>query len=230
MSFAFAPLLDLSYDGGRTDQRCHSDYAGGEWRHGYTPSDRSLHPPEYRIYWAVYDYLDDFPDGVHYHVGTSREAIDFNYVHWSVFGGYANALRPEQVEGDGNINNWTVTFDVADADVRGTEEATFTIQLAGAKAASGNTDVYNASQPYANIPYNVVINGQALETWTIPYVGVFFSFFLFLPMELKTNHADKCFQILSVVVLCCSERGELLPPSQQVDVPHQLPQHQQRQQ
>lgn len=145
------------------------DYAGGEWRHGNHPDpDHALHPPEYRIYWAAYDYLDDFPTGVRFHVGTSDEATDFNYVHWSVFGGYANALRTEQVEGDGNINNWTVTFDVSDADLAGTQQATFTIQLAGAKAASGNTDVYNASQPYANIPYNVAINGQALETWTIP--------------------------------------------------------------
>lgn len=116
----------------------------------------------------MYDYLDDFPEGVKFHVGTSDESTAINYVHWSVFGGYANSLRTEQVEGDGNINNWTVTFDVSDADLQGTEEATFTIQLAGAKTASGNTDVCNASQPYANIPYNVAINGQALETWTIP--------------------------------------------------------------
>lgn len=144
------------------------DYAGGEWLHGNQPNNRSLHPPEYRIYWAVYDYLDDFPEGVNFHVGTSDESTDLNYVHWSVFGGYANSVRPEQVEGDGNINNWTITFDVADADLSGTEEATFTIQLAGAKGASGNTDVYNASQPFANIPYNVVVNGQALDAWTIP--------------------------------------------------------------
>lgn len=156
-----------------TDRQPRSDYAGGEWRHGYQPSDRHpLQPPEHRLYWAVYDYLDDFPAGVRFHVGVSDEATDFNYVHWSVFGGPANAVRPRQVEGDGNINNWTITFAVADADLLAGAaaggEATFTVQLAGAKAASGNTDVYNASQPYANIPYHVDVNGQPLETWTIP--------------------------------------------------------------
>lgn len=145
------------------------DKTGGEWLHGDHPDpDHPLHPPEYRIYWAAYDYLDDFPEGVNFHVGTSDEAKDLNYVHWSVFGGYANFVRPTQVEGDGNINNWTVTFDVDDQALAGTTEAVFTIQLAGAKSASGNTDVFNASQPYANIPYTVVMNGHELETWTIP--------------------------------------------------------------
>ncbi|KUI72069.1 Rhamnogalacturonate lyase B [Cytospora mali] len=146
------------------------DKAGGEWLHGDHPDpNHPLHPPEYRIYFGVYDYLDDFPDGVDFHVGQSDEAKDFNYIHWSVFGGYANSVRPVQVEGDGNINNWTITFDTEEEDLTGTQEATFTIQLAAAKGASGNTDVYNASQVYNDIPYNVVVNGHALETWTIPY-------------------------------------------------------------
>lgn len=105
---------------------------------------------------------------MNFHIGTSDEATDFNYVHWSVFGGYANVLRSVQVEGNGNINNWTVTFDGSESELRNTSEATFTIQLAAAKGASGNTDVYNASQPFINIPYNVVVNGHALDTWTIP--------------------------------------------------------------
>ena len=67
------------------------DKAGGEWRHGNTKADTPLHPPEYRIYWGAYDYLSDFPDGVNFHVGKSVEAKDFNYIHWSVFGGYANS-------------------------------------------------------------------------------------------------------------------------------------------
>jgi rhamnogalacturonan endolyase len=145
------------------------DKSGGEWLHGDHPApDRPLHPPEYRIYFGAYDYLEDFPDGVHFHVGESDEAKDFNYIHWSVFGGYANSVRPVQVEGDGNINNWTISFDVEEKDLSGTQEATFTIQLAGAKAATGNSDSYNSSQAYNNIPYNVVVNGHALETWTIP--------------------------------------------------------------
>lgn len=147
----------------------YRDKSGGEWLHGDHPDpNHPLHPPEYRIYWGAYDYLDDFPNGVNFHIGSSDEAKDFNYVHWSVFGGYANFLRPVQVEGDGNINNWTLSFDVDEADLKSTSEATFTIQLAAAKAASGNTDVYNASQPFINIPYNVVINGRALDTWVIP--------------------------------------------------------------
>lgn len=146
------------------------DKSGGEWLHGDHPApDRPLHPPEYLIYFGAYDYLEDFPDGVHFHVGESDEAKDFNYIHWSVFGGYANSVRPVQVEGDGNINNWTISFDVEENDLSGTQEATFTIQLAGAKAATGNSDAYNSSQAYNNIPYNVVVNGHALETWTIPY-------------------------------------------------------------
>lgn len=166
-SVSVCVYIFLGYCGLTGGSHC-SDYAGGEWLHGYQPSNRPLHPPEHRVYWAAYDYLDDFPEGVNFHVGTSNESTDFNYVHWSVFGGYANSVRPQQVEGDGNINNWTITFDASDADLEGAEEATLTIQLAGAKAASGNTDVYNASQPFANIPYNVIINGQTLETWTIP--------------------------------------------------------------
>ncbi|ROW15586.1 hypothetical protein VPNG_02168 [Cytospora leucostoma] len=145
------------------------DKSGGEWLHGDHPDpDHPLHPPEYRIYFGAYDYLDDFPDGVNFHIGQSDEAKDFNYIHWSVFGGYADFLRPVQVEGGGNINNWTITFDVEEEDLKGTGEATLTIQLAGAKAASGNTDVYNVSQEYSNIPYNVVVNEHELETWTIP--------------------------------------------------------------
>jgi rhamnogalacturonan endolyase len=47
-------------------------------------------------------------------------------------------------------------------------KATFTVQLAGAKTAAGNTDVFNASEPYANLPYTVVVNGHELEPWVIP--------------------------------------------------------------
>ena len=32
----------------------------------------------------------------------------------------------------------------------------------------GNTDVYNASQPYSNLPLAVVVNGYELEPWVIP--------------------------------------------------------------
>lgn len=130
-----------------------------------------LHPAEYRTYWAAYDFLSDFPDGVRFHVGRSDEAQDLNYIHWSVFGGYANARRPEQVEGDGSINNWTVAFDARDlltAEESRAGTATLTVQLAAAKGASGNTDVQNATQAWSDLPYVVVVNGRELETWVIP--------------------------------------------------------------
>ena len=36
-------------------------------------------------------------------------------------------------------------------------------------AAAGNTDVYNASEPYSNLPYTVNVNGKDLQPWVIPY-------------------------------------------------------------
>ncbi|ORY59706.1 polysaccharide lyase family 4 protein [Pseudomassariella vexata] len=145
------------------------DKAAGEWKHGVSKDTTSaLQPPEYRIYFGAYDYITDFPDGVNFHVGTS-DTGDFNYIHWSVFGGFANLWRPDQVEGHGEINNWTVTFDVAAKDIEKTTEATFTVQLAGAKTAAGNTDVFNATQLYNDLPFVVVVNGKELEPWVIPY-------------------------------------------------------------
>lgn len=44
------------------------------------------------------------------------------------------------------------------------------IQLAGAKTAAGNTDNWNATQPWNNLPLTVVMNGNELEPWDIPYV------------------------------------------------------------
>jgi rhamnogalacturonan endolyase len=48
--------------------------------------------------------------------------------------------------------------------------ATFTVQLAGAKSAAGNTDVFNATEPYSNLAYTVSVNGQGLDPWIIPCV------------------------------------------------------------
>ena len=113
------------------------DKQGGEWKHGNTPDlNHIAHPPEYSIYFGAYDFIDDFPSGVKFHVGSSHEADDWNYIHWSVFGGYANFRRPEQVEGQGEINNWTITFDLDPMELKNKDTATFTIQLAGAKTAS----------------------------------------------------------------------------------------------
>ncbi|KKY19972.1 putative rhamnogalacturonan lyase [Phaeomoniella chlamydospora] len=123
------------------------DKSSGEFRHGNTPDQtHPLHLPEYRIYWAVYDYPTDFPNGTRYHVGRSNDSRDFNYVHWSVFGGYANSLRPTTYYSNGDVNNWTIIFDVHRDQLKDTQQATFAIQLAGAKTAAGNTDTVNATQ------------------------------------------------------------------------------------
>lgn len=144
------------------------DKSSGEFRHGTTPS--PTHPllsEEYRLYWAAYDFPTDFPSGVTYKVGRDDAATALNYVHWSMFGGKANAVRPDPVYD--NINNWTILFDTSAAALRHKKTATFTVQLAGAKTAAGNTDVFNASEPYSNLPYTVSVNGRDLQPWMIPY-------------------------------------------------------------
>lgn len=145
------------------------DKSSGEYRHGYEkdPS-KPLHPEQYRIYWAVHDFVDDFPDGVTYRVGESDVGRDLNYVHWSAFGGYANSLRSEPYYGNGNVNNWTILFDLEARQLEHRERATFTVQLAGAKTAAGNTDIFNASEPHSNLRYTVSVNGKDLEPWVIP--------------------------------------------------------------
>ncbi|CAK4022995.1 polysaccharide lyase family 4 [Lecanosticta acicola] len=146
------------------------DKSSGEYRHGdQLDPTHPLHPEEYRIYWAIYDYVDDFPEGVRFEIGKSDEVRDWNYVHWSVFGGSGNSIRRQPHYGDGNVNNWTILFDVSGDQLQRKREATFTVQLAGAKTAAGNTDTFNASQLYSDLPYTVVVNGHALEPWIIPY-------------------------------------------------------------
>lgn len=145
----------------------------------------------------MYDFVKDFPKGITYKVGKSNPATDLNYVHWSVFGGYANSIRTEPYVGNGNVNNWTIQFDVdrhalgpaspygnyatatatpggpgngpaGPGQQRPPRKATFTVQLAGAKTAAGNTDVFNASEPHANLRYTISVNGKDLEPWVIP--------------------------------------------------------------
>lgn len=136
--------------------------------------------------------MEDFPNGVTFKVGESKEVDDMNYIHWSVFGGRGNHRRPEpycelcysrgmssQVKahytddfepkvGNGDVNNWTIKFDVNEENIQKKREATFTVQLAGAKTAAGNTDVFNASEPHANLAYTVNVNGADLAPWIIP--------------------------------------------------------------
>jgi rhamnogalacturonan endolyase len=143
------------------------DKSSGEYKHGYEkePS-KTLHPEQYRNYWAVHDFPNDFPDGVTFEVGKSKEVEDFNYVHWSVFGGYANSIRTTPYYE--NVNNWTILWDMKKKQFHKKDKATLTIQLAGAKTAAGNTDIFNASEPYSNLPYTVVVNGKTLKPWVIP--------------------------------------------------------------
>lgn len=88
-----------------------------------------------------------------------------DYVHWSVFGGKANYPRPKPYYN--NVNNWTLTFDLTQKQIASKSQATFTIQLAGVKTSAGNLDSAG-SKPWADLPYTVVVNGNELETWTIP--------------------------------------------------------------
>lgn len=147
------------------------DRSSGEYLHGaYALDSKPLSPEQYRIYWGQYDFPSDFPEGVRYTVGESDPATDLNYIHWSVFGGKAHYTRPEIYVGTGDVNNWTIAFDLGAEQTQDATEATFTVQLAGAKTAAGNTDVYNASEPHSNLAYTVNVNGNDLEPWTIPYV------------------------------------------------------------
>jgi rhamnogalacturonan endolyase len=143
------------------------DKSSGEFRHGSAQSpDHPLLTEEYRLYWAAYDFIDEFPEGVAYKVGRDDSATALNYVHWAVYGGYANYLRPELVLD--HQYNWTILFDAKRKELNNRKTATLTVQLAGAKTAAGNTDVYNASEPYSNLPYTVNVNGKDLEPWVIP--------------------------------------------------------------
>lgn len=143
------------------------DKSSGEYKHGYAPDEtHPLHPAQYRIYWAVYDFPTEFPNGVTFHVGKDDISQDLNYVHWSVFGGYADSIRTQAYYE--NVNNWTILWDMEEEQFANKRQATFTVQLAGAKTAAGNTDVYNASEPFTNLPYTMVVNGKQLEPWVIP--------------------------------------------------------------
>jgi rhamnogalacturonan endolyase len=143
------------------------DKSSGEYRHGSTPSpSHPLLTEEYRLYWAAYDFITEFPSGVSFKVGKDDPATALNYVHWAVFGGYANYPRPEPVPE--HQYNWTILFDTKKNDLKDKKTATFTVQLAGAKTAAGNTDLFNATEPYSNLPYTVNVNGKDLEPWIIP--------------------------------------------------------------
>ncbi|KAI0460375.1 rhamnogalacturonate lyase [Xylaria acuta] len=146
------------------------DKSAGEYKHGFAPdTSKPLQPEQYRIYWAKWDFPTDFPDGVVFKVGESVESEDFNYIHWSWFPGYANYVNPRPVYD--NVNNWTIQFDLSDSQLAGAQQqqATFTVELAGAKTANGNNKwTALPAEKYSNVPYTVAVNGKDVETWVIP--------------------------------------------------------------
>lgn len=140
------------------------DKSAGEYRHGYSRLSTPLQPPEYRIYWGNYDFINEFPEGVKYTVG--QPTTELNYVHWSTFG--SSLTRPEIVA-DTKISNWTIEFSAKKNELKDKTKATFTIQFAGVTTAAGNTDVYSATLPWNDLPYYVTVNGHELEPFVIPY-------------------------------------------------------------
>ena len=144
------------------------DKSSGEYLHGYAPdTSKPLEPEQYRIYWGAYDYPAEFPEGVNFHVGESDEAKDLNYIHWSFFPSQGNHLQDEPFYD--NVNNWTISFDLAAEQLDAAETATFTVQLAGMKAANGNAKWTPVEGGMNNLPWTVSVNGGYESTWVIPY-------------------------------------------------------------
>lgn len=82
-------------------------------------------------------------------------------------------------------NNWTVNFDVTSSQLKSKKSATLTIQLAGVKTASGNTDGTRLHPPYtpttklmgclvpngaySDLEMNAIVNGQAPLPYVVPW-------------------------------------------------------------
>ncbi|KAI1380290.1 polysaccharide lyase family 4 protein [Hypoxylon crocopeplum] len=144
------------------------DKSAGEYKHGYAPdTSKPLQPEQYRAYWANWDFPSDFPNGVNFKVGQSKEADDFNYIHWSVFPGPANFFRAQPYYE--KVNNWTVQFNLTGDQLAGAGTATLTVDLAGVKTANGNDKWASLpNEKYSTVPYTVAANGRDVETWIIP--------------------------------------------------------------
>ncbi|ETS84958.1 rhamnogalacturonate lyase C [Pestalotiopsis fici W106-1] len=137
------------------------DKSAGEFKHGKQPyKEKELQPDQFRMYWALWDFPSDFPDGVNYKVGESVPEEDFNYIHWSVISQPGNFFRSEPYYD--NVNNWTIRFDLAAESLARVETATFTVQVAGAKTGSRNPE-------WVNLPYTLNVNGADVETYIIPW-------------------------------------------------------------
>ncbi|KAJ5126469.1 hypothetical protein N7448_007248, partial [Penicillium atrosanguineum] len=133
------------------------DKSSGEFRHGNArDTTHPLQPPEYMIYWGAYDWTTDFPRGINYNIGTSDPAVDFNTVHWSVFGPTPNNSRAEY----NTTYDWNINFSLDREQLHNRTTATLTVQLAGAKTASGNTDIDNVGERYTNLSLESFINDK----------------------------------------------------------------------
>ncbi|KAI0651829.1 galactose mutarotase-like protein [Trametes meyenii] len=144
------------------------DKTSGEFKNGWERDlSHPLQPSKYRIYWGAWDFPTEFPGGVNFTIGKSVESRDWNYVHWSQYGG--TYTRNNTVT---DINRWTINFHIDAHTARKltfNSVATFTIQLAGARTTAGNTDANQGDYP--SFPINTYVNDQAESlSWTIqPY-------------------------------------------------------------
>lgn len=198
------------------------DKSSGEYLHGYAPdTSKPLEPEQYRIYWGAYDYTEDFPEGITFHVGESDASTGLNYIHWSFFPSQGNHLRDEPYYD--NVNNWTITFDLEESQLSSAETATFTVQLAGMRSANGNAKWSPVEGGINDLPWTVNVNGGYESTWVIPYwrsgsCGVRSAVvcqnsghkFEFLASELKEGRNEF---VLSLPFNASSDESAVLPDS-----------------
>lgn len=85
-------------------------------------------------------------------------------MHWSVFG--KTPKRPIDAT-DKIINHWHINFHLASGQLLGAEAGILTLQLAAVKGAAGNTDVKSPTEPYANVPLTLALNGMEEGTTTV---------------------------------------------------------------
>ncbi|KAJ7617816.1 galactose mutarotase-like protein [Roridomyces roridus] len=137
------------------------DRSAGEFRNGWEKDYTRLNHPANRSYWGAWDFPTQFPTGVNFTVGKSDVGQDWNYIHWSQYGG--TFTRPGIVTT--NVNAWQINFDLA-YPPPASVNATLTILLAGAATSSGNTGVVQGAWPF--VPISISINEQNEPfVWTI---------------------------------------------------------------
>ncbi|KAJ7892230.1 galactose mutarotase-like protein [Mycena leptocephala] len=129
----------------------------------------------YRIYWGAWDFPTQFPTGVNFTIGRSREGVDWvrnascgsittsigpNTARrilitelslvWIFFVSYFKSLVEPGFGSLADFNNWQINFDLPEPPLS-SSVATFTIQLAAAKTTAGNTDANTGSNPSFSI-------------------------------------------------------------------------------